>query len=97
MRTYTFSKSELTQVNKATDEIAHCLDLALRCAENPELPIQPAAVRKLATEIEGAEGITVVADYRDYPSVGYVTLAELERAHEFTDEIVLYFERPEVA
>lgn len=94
MRTHIFTQAELSAINAATGEIAYCQqDHAGRLKENPLLPIQPIAVRKLDNEIAGAEGITVVADYEGDPSVGYVTLAELERDHEFTDDVVLNFAR----
>jgi len=87
MKTYTISSSELATVAALT------LDSAPIDFVTPSGPIQPTQVRRLRGGWPGAEWVRVVADYQDDLSVGYASMADMARDHEWVEDMVPEFTR----
>jgi len=77
---YTISGSELDAVAALTRTSAP-IDLV-----TPDGPIQPTQIRNLRGGWTGASWVRVVADYQDGPSVGYASLSDLARDHEWPED-----------
>ncbi len=93
MRTYTISKTELDTVSALVKETATVGDL--RSLLGDDAPIQPVSVDVLKAGWVGAEWVRAVAHYQDAASVGYASLADLERDHQWTTEVAPDFAAPE--
>lgn len=87
IKTYTIDRSEYDTVNDLTIATA-----TVTLSTDEGAPIQPIAVRQLSSGWVGAEWVRYVADYQDSQSVGYATLADFEREHEWTADMGLDFE-----
>ena len=85
MNRYTISHTESDTVAALTTAIATTAEAASLAGESA--PIQPTQIRRLSSGWVGAEWVRYVADYQDAQSVGYATLGDLERDHEWTDEM----------